>query len=591
MISRKRTRNPQNHKEAKRKKSVQLGEEHISKSGSIIKGKLFHAQECCKCKRKCTVKIDVQRQKDIFDEFYRFESWSKKRLFLWSLVQSHDSKNKIVPVTQMKKIQSTNSYYLTDINCVTHQVCLNFLINCLQISRATMNRAINSRISNPTAVDRRGGYRNRNRHTIVNDILFLKTYINKFPRYRSHYQSSKSSSTARYLPPTWNIIRMFREYRLICCARKRRVLSEWMFRNIFNTQFNLRFGRLKVDTCKTCDRIECRLKCVNAREHHILEKEREDHLAIVAKYKDLFAGAIENASKETEHTEVFTFDLERALEMPRLSTSIAYYKRKLWLYNLCIYDEIRRIGYMYVWPETMASRGAQEIDACLCRHFRERLLPSTNKLLLYSDSCYGQNRNHKLALILKKFIDSWKHTELVIEQRYFIVGHSYNSCDRCFGLIERQSIITENIFIPSHWIQTIQQAKKTSPQFVVNEMGKKDFVSSEPLEKMIINRKKSTAGIQISWNNFQSIIYDKKSQFILKFKEFSQNEAPVIEVSWKKKGIMTNFSKVKLPVLYPHGRAIDKKKYDNLIELLNYVPENYHDFFSTLKYDTNEKKH
>lgn len=133
--SRKRTRNPQSHKETKRKKLVQLGEEHVSKSGSKIKGKVFHGQEICKCKRNCSGKIDVQRQRDIFDEFYRFENWSKKRLFLWSLVQSHAPKAKVVPVKQLKKILSTNSYYLSDHSGITHQVCLHFLINCLQISK------------------------------------------------------------------------------------------------------------------------------------------------------------------------------------------------------------------------------------------------------------------------------------------------------------------------------------------------------------------------------------------------------------------------------------------------------------------------
>lgn len=588
--SRKRTRNPQNNEEAKRKRAVQLGEEHVSKSGLKIERKVFRAQDSCKCNRNCAMKIGVKRQRDIFDEFYQFKSWSQKTLFLWSLVQSHDVKKKIIPITQLKKIQTKNSYYLTDVNGMTHQVCLSFLINCLQISRATMNRSIRLKISNPTATERRGGYRNRNRFTIVNDILFLKAYINKFPRYKSHYQPSKSNSTASYLPPTWNIIRMYREYSLICRASKRRVLSEWMFRTIFNTEFNLRFKHLKVDTCKTCDRIECRLKCANAREHLILEKEKEDHNAVEGKYRDIFIKSIDDAIGD-EHTELLTFDLQRALEMPRLSTSIAYYKRKLWLYNLCIYDEKRRIGYMYAWPETIASRGAQEIGACLCRHFREKLPPSTRKLILYSDSCYGQNRNQKLALILKKFLDEWTHSNLVIEQRYFIVGHSYNSCDRCFGLISTQSKITENIFIPQHWIQTIRQAKKSDPLFVVNEMKKEDFLSSVPLEKMIVNRKKSTSGNRISWNNFQTIIYDKKSPFILKFREFSRNEAPVIEVSWKKRGITRNFAEADLPLLYPHGRAIDKKKYDDLIQSLNYVPENYHDFFKTLKYDTNDKKH
>lgn len=100
-----------------------------------------------------------------------------------------------------------------------------------------------------------------------------------------------------------------------------------------------------------------------------------------------------------------------------------------------------------------------------------------------------------------------------------------------------------------------------------------------------MNRKNSTQGNKINWGYFQNIIFDRNSPFILKFKEYDQNEAPIIEISLKKKGItVQKLTKVKLPFLYPHGRAIQKKKYDDLIQQMDYVPQQYHDFFMSLKY-------
>ena len=48
---------------------------------------------------------------------------------------------------------------------------------------------------------------------------------------------------------------------------------------------------------------------------------------------------------------------------------------------------------MYVWDETTASRGSQEIVSCCLRHLQN----VTQNVIAYSDMCIGQNRNLQMA--------------------------------------------------------------------------------------------------------------------------------------------------------------------------------------------------
>lgn len=201
------------------------------------------------------------------------------------------------------------------------------------------------------------------------------------------------------------------------------------------------FHPKKSDTCRTCDKLEAQIQCErtnNSNKEDLIEQKRH-HLQLVKSTKEKFAETIKNARDESNDIEVLTFDLQRALETPSITTSEAYYRRQLWCYNLCIYDEKRDKAYMYFWSEATASRGAQKVSSCLIKHFHTFVPRETKKVVLYSDACPGQNRNIKTTSMMKKLLDSWPHNQLfAIEQRFFVSGHSYNSCDRCFGLIERQ---------------------------------------------------------------------------------------------------------------------------------------------------------
>ena len=51
-----------------------------------------------------------------------------------------------------------------------------------------------------------------------------------------------------------------------------------------------------------------------------------------------------------------------------------------------------------VWNECIAGRGSDEIASCLLRYFTE-LRSTSTKLVCYSDSCFGQNKNFTLICL------------------------------------------------------------------------------------------------------------------------------------------------------------------------------------------------
>lgn len=59
--TRKRTRNPTEHKASIKKQKVQRGEEYSTKTGKVIEGKTFRAQDTCVCARKCSHNINREK--------------------------------------------------------------------------------------------------------------------------------------------------------------------------------------------------------------------------------------------------------------------------------------------------------------------------------------------------------------------------------------------------------------------------------------------------------------------------------------------------------------------------------------------------
>lgn len=564
-----------------RKKAVEEGFEHKSKSGRVMKAKVFEIQTLCPCSRNCPSIIDVSRQKEIFDAFYQSFNWSSKTLFIRSCTNHRPIPEHLRimrPLNRLKNRNFTNEYSLKDDSGTAQRVCKEFFCKCLQISSSRIQKALSSIKNNPAAKDRRGHASSVNK-TSESDMAYIKTFISCFPKYKSHYSRKKSSKF--YLNPTLTISKLYDLYKDHCAFKQRTHMSKAIFTRTFKTDFNLSFKKPKSDTCKTCDELNMKLfsKVLTDDRREEIELEKRKHLKCVKNVAREFKSDVDNALEGDQLC--LSFDLQKTLETPSISASVAYYKRQLWTYNLCVYDEAAHQGYMYMWSENVASRGAQEIGSCLKYHI-DHFVPVTVKhLILYSDCCGGQNRNVKITLLLKKCLFDSSHLQS-IHQKYFVSGHSYNSCDRCFGMIENKRKKSAELYVPEDWKKLVGDTKKTSPQFIIIDMKSDDFFSSKELECQVINRKKDLHGEKINWFFIRSILNTKEDVLTLHIKD---DEEKRTQVSLKRKEISAaEFGQTVLSNLWPEGHHITAEKYNDLQYLLKFVPENHHNFYNNLSY-------
>lgn len=482
----------------------------------------------------------------------------------------------------MRNQEHIFKYFFLNETGIRTNVCKKFFLKCIQVSQGRVYRAVLSANTNPSAEERRGNRPSWNKSNVI-DLAYLRDFINKFPRYKSHY--GRSSSDKEYLSPYLNIRRMYREYKILCEFSQKQVLSEHMFREIFNKQFNLSFKRPSIDTCKVCDMLNVRVSDTNIgyEELQIQQKHKKDHDDDVARTKMEFLNDIEKGKHSDGQIHCLTFDLEKTLETPSLSANEAYYKRKLWTYNLCIYDEVMQKGFMYVWSENVASRGAEEISSCLKFHIENNIPENAKQIILYSDACVGQNKNIKVVLMLKKILTGNRNLN-EITHNFFVSGHSYNSCDRCFGMIEKQKRITSQIFTVDHWIRLISRAKKTEPLFFVKKMESNMFFSTANLQKQIVNRKRNIDGEKINWHKIRQIQIKKDDIFSIYIKQ--QNKVNIERIDIGKKTITAEqFIATDLINLNEGYHLISVNKYQDLQCLLKYIPNSYHEFYRNLKVD------
>lgn len=131
----------------------------------------------------------------------------------------------------------------------------------------------------------------------------------------------------------------------------------------------------------------------NDKEKEELESEYQQHIQ-----NDEVVRNVKNYDKlqavEDKTICLACFDLQNVLITPACEISSFYYKSKLATYNFTVYDLGNNNGHCYVWNESVARRGPNEISSCLLDFIKTEIENGVKKIVFYSDNCGGQNRNH-----------------------------------------------------------------------------------------------------------------------------------------------------------------------------------------------------
>jgi hypothetical protein len=223
---------------------------------------------------------------------------------------------------------------------------------------------------------------------------------------------------------------------------------------------HLKFKVPKLDTCTKCDTLNTQIKySLNDLEKHELIKTLQTHqeladFAYLSKAEDK-----ENCKMDSTH-KIYTFDLQQCLSTPCLNTSMSFYKRQLWTFNLTIHDCVTGQPYCFMWHENVAGRGANQVASCLYKFINEFIVDPVKKITFYSDTCGGQNKNNIICGMFQIAAKNHPSVE-IIDQKFLIPGHTHMECDIDHAIIEKMKRNSGMLItVPQDWYQLVRQAGK-----------------------------------------------------------------------------------------------------------------------------------
>lgn len=407
----------------------------------------------------------------------------------------------------------------------------------------------------------------------LDHIEQCQIFLLSVPQYESHY--GRKDSDKLYLPSHHTKSSLFQDFKQT--FSENRVNFEKFCKIL--TGLNLSIKCKAIDTCKSCDEFAILMKVdTNEEEKSKIRAAQQEHWvkwqhAVESKKYDA------NRARLDQSIRVVAYDLEQNLPTPNLSTSVAYYSRLLYTYNLTVYDLVSTESVHHMWHEGMSKRGSNEINSCVY-NYGITLPPIVKHFIKYSDRCPGQNLNMFTIVADLLLLQNSPSLE-IIDSKFLVSGHTHMEVDQCHALIEkRKKKIDEPIEIPDDWYKMVDKA---SPKFTVQKMNQMNFMNfSDVLKKELVYRKKN---IQNTPWTFQNIVWfrvvkDKPGVFFYK-NSYDENEV------FKEVNLIRgkNQKDVKFNaqlLLQEDYIPIQSEKKQDLLNLLKFIKPENRDFYQNL---------
>lgn len=301
--------------------------------------------------------------------------------------------------------------------------------------------------------ERRGGARkvteNEEKKKLVMD------HIQTFTCRASHY-GRRGAPGRKYLPSDLSVKKMHDLFK----QQNHDAVSYSLYYSVFRYSFNLAFGHPATDACSTCAKFHLTVKNPSLPEE---EKRTASASFILHRrrarvFYDLL-GQSDNAALTV------CFDMMQNLVLPKTPIGQAYYSRQLYMY---IFGVVVHAGkgskqskddiHLYTWMEHENRKDSNLTASALNHCFWQPLnvaLCNVQKLRLFSDSCFGQNKNVNVLSMLFA-LTKQNCPNMITEYVFPIRGHSFLPVDRVFGRIEQQIRKHNTILMPEEYYDILR---------------------------------------------------------------------------------------------------------------------------------------
>ena len=582
---RKRLRYPEQWKRKRQKIRKDGGKSYDTYKGERMTKKNFQVI-ICRCQNRCNLRVSRAERKRIFHDFYKLSDHDNQNKYLFGLIKrscpkrtSHSAKRARVNIF---------IYHVRLSNGDNTKVCKQAFCQIHGITKRRVEKLCTKLVSGVLfSGDNRGKHKNRP-HSISDELKAqVRDHINSFPSRESHY-SRQDNRTKKYLNEGLSIARMHRlylqKYEPDRQEKQPPQLKEWLYRKIFNEDFNISFGYPRSDTCETCDLLKTAIDSEKSEDECCrLQVELATHQEAASRgYQSIRL----DTSKDDPDNLVLTFDMQQTLPVPTLTHGSMFYLRQLWVYNFGIHECSNESAVMCLWNECIAGRGSSEMISCLMEYFTHKQT-QTKKLTCYSDSCFGQNKNTNMICFWAWLILQGKFIR--IDHKFLVRGHTYLPCDRDFAHIEKRKG-SAVIHLPADWEKVIKEACPSKP-FCVQNMNKEKFRDFSQLSKKFTLRKKDTDGHAVlistaSWFNFGE--GEDGGKIVSHPSEFWMKSTLITEDPWQKVCILKGRKKltppkdIDLPIAHPNGHPMNPKKVADLQKMVPFLPSSCKEFYMSL---------
>ncbi|XP_050507499.1 uncharacterized protein LOC126885114 isoform X1 [Diabrotica virgifera virgifera] len=527
-----------------RKDLKNRGQEYTRADGTIRSKREIKPNPCIgkKCGNGCQ-NVTEERRLSLFHHFW---SLSSARQRDWIVNMSRRNSIKRKRSKDSGKRSFSYEYYIND-NEDRRRVCQQFLLNTLDITQTYVHYTLTNSIEGSAKDDLRGKIipANKTKETTRQSVI---NFIKKLPALPSHY--CRKDTTKLYLPVEFrNQKNLYRIYKGEKTSEGIDYVSEKIFLNIFNTEFNIGFHIPKKDKCLKCIKFDA----ANTEES---KAEKEDHLMEKKASKERYSFHREMSQKRTDLI-CTSFDLQKVLNTPHGESMLLYYSRKYAVYNLCFYENGSREGFCYIWGETEGKRGSNEIASIIQKYIDlvdARI--SVKHLILYSDSCPGQNKNR---IILSAIHNALKNCENIvsIQMNYLLPGHTEMSVDSMHSVI-KGAVKNTIVWAPSQWATVCQLARKEPKPYNVSYLDHTDFKGYGTFADKYFRGNLTGKISKIRVATFKK---SKINQMSVKYSMRSDEEEEIIPI------IMGGINSKVVDQLYKTPLPITKTKYNDLKKL------------------------